>query len=398
MKPYEIKTYLDTLREEGNLRELQKGKVDGKYITVNGRSYLNLCSNDYLGLTSDNAPSHLGLGGHSLQWVFFRQLGDTPPFLMSNPSSRLLGCDALEYDVLERSLAELFPRRRKALVLNSGFAANLGVLGALTGKEDLILADKSCHASLIDGLRLCDACWQRFRHNDMNHLERILQKERGRYRNVWVVTESVFSMGGDRSPLREIVALKERYDLQILLDEAHSFGLCGPRGAGYACELGVADKVDVITGSLGKAIASSGGFVVTDTYTRELLVNRMRPLIFSTAMPTINLVWSHFVISRLADFEPRRRHLRQLSATLSGQEDSSQIVPIMTGSNALTAKMTRRLREAGFWTSMIRHPTVPKGTERVRLTVNASMTLEEIENFRQARNRIEESLGISYEL
>ncbi len=393
MKQQQIKELLNDLAHEGNQRELKKTKVSGKYITLNDRTYVNLSSNDYLGLTEDNPPAHLGVGGIALQWEFFRQLDQNSPFLMSNPSSRLMSGNTIEYDMLEQALAGLYPGRRRALVFNSGYAANVGALAAMTSDKDLILADKASHASLHDGLRMCQGEWMRFRHNDMDHLESLLSKHRPKYRNAWVVTESVFSMDGDRCPLPQLMELKNKYDLQILLDESHSFGVCGRNGAGYAHELGLADQVDVISASLGKAAVSTGGFLLTDPLTRELMVNRMRTLIFSTALPSLNLLWTYFIISRLPDMEPRRRHLRQLTELLTEPGNGSQIIPIITGSNDTATLMARKFRESGFWLNAIRHPTVPKGRERVRLSLNAALSIEEVEKFKTAWNKISAALS-----
>jgi 8-amino-7-oxononanoate synthase len=250
----------------------------------------------------------------------------------------------------------------------------------------------------MDGMRMAPADFQRFHHNDMDHLESLVKKNRDRYRSIWVVTESIFSMDGDRCPLAEIVALKERYGLQILLDEAHSFGLCGASGAGYASHLCLAENIDVITGSLGKALASTGGFVIADTLTSELLVNRMRTMIYSTALPSINLAWTNFLVNRLHDFEPRRRHLRALAEAFTGNPKPSQITPLIVGDNLRTQKAAKKLREAGFWASVVRHPTVARGTERVRVSLCASMTLEEIAHLKAVWGEVAAGLGIENSL
>ncbi len=365
---------LRRLEEENNLRELHPVRCEGKYIVdEEGRRCLNLSSNDYLGLSDE-----------VLQREFFMELaegeGEFPGrFLMSNPASRLMTGNSLEYGRLESSLAALWPGRQ-TLVVGCGYLANIGVLPALVEKEDLILADKLSHASMIDGLRLSGVEWMRFRHNDLGHLESLLRKY-GAGRRVWVVTESVFSMDGDRAPLKELVELKHKYGFRIYLDEAHAFGVFGPSGAGCASQEGVAQDVDVIMGTLGKAMASAGAFVVTDPLTRRVLVNRMRTLIFSTALPPITLLWSDFLVRRLPRFEERREHLRQLVSLLSDDPAATQIIPVMAYENSRALEMAARFRDEGFWTTAIRHPTVPQGEARVRISLSAALSREDVERF-----------------
>ena len=207
------------------------------------------------------------------------------------------------------------------------------------------------HASLIDGLQLCKAEWQRFNHNDMDHLERLLVRHRGHYRNVWIVTESIFSMDGDCAPLATLQALKTKYDLKLYVDEAHAFGVCGPGGRGLADATGT--DCDILVATLGKAIASQGAFVITDGEIREFLVNRLRTLIFSTPLPPISLPWSDYVIRRLPQMEPWREHLNLLSHRLTGSPSSTHIIPLMAGENHRAIEMSKKFREAGFWIEKI---------------------------------------------
>ncbi len=291
-----IQETLERLRAEDNFRTLPNLQPAGKYLYCEGKRYINLSSNDYLGITDE-----------PWQKDFFETLKSEEQFWLSNPSSRLITGNSPEYTTLEKTLSELFGGR-EALVLGSGYAVNSGVLPALTTKKDLILADKLIHASLIDGLRLSDADWQRFSHNDPEHLERLLRKLRSQYENVWIVTESVFSMDGDIAPLREIVELKQRYDCRLYVDEAHAFGVCGPDGRGIVAQEGLLDQCDILIATLGKAIASQGAFVISNPPIRDFLINRMRTLIFSTALPPISLRWSEYIIRRLPEMEEKRRH------------------------------------------------------------------------------------------
>ena len=369
----DIEQKLAALATADNLRQLRMSDSDGKYIICDGRRYVNLSSNDYLGLAADLTLQHEFLAGLS-----------PDRFLMSNPASRLMTGNSPDYEALEASLARLYPGRA-VLVLGCGYLVNSGVLPALTEKGDLILADKLVHASLIDGLRLCECDWRRFNHNDMEHLETLLRRLRGQYRRVWVVTESVFSMDGDRAPLRQLVELRRHYDVQLYVDEAHAFGIYGSvdaPGSGLAAEMGVVNEIDLLVGTFGKALASCGAFVAVDPLVREWLVNRMRPLIFSTALPPLNLQWTHFLIERLPEMTARRQHLRQLIDMLRpGEETATQIIPLLTGDNAGALVLAGRFREAGFWTTPIRWPTVPQGRARVRISLSAALSEEDLGQF-----------------
>ena len=369
----DIEQKLAALATADNLRQLRMSDSDGKYIICDGRRYVNLSSNDYLGLAADLTLQHEFLAGLS-----------PDRFLMSNPASRLMTGNSPDYEALEASLARLYPGRA-VLVLGCGYLVNSGVLPALTEKGDLILADKLVHASLIDGLRLCECDWRRFNHNDMEHLETLLRRLRGQYRRVWVVTESVFSMDGDRAPLRQLVELRRHYDVQLYVDEAHAFGIYGSvdaPGSGLAAEMGVVNEIDLLVGTFGKALASCGAFVAVDPLVREWLVNRMRPLIFSTALPPLNLQWTRFLIERLPEMTARRQHLRQLIDMLRpGEETATQIIPLLTGDNAGALVLAGWFREAGFWTTPIRWPTVPQGRARVRISLSAALSEEDLGQF-----------------
>jgi len=361
---------LEKLKAQDNHRSLVDVETLGADILVEGRRYKNFSSNDYLGL-SGNLP---------LQQAFFSQLEPHRAFLLSNPSSRLLTGNSVHYRRLESTLSGLFGGRA-ALVLGSGYLANAGILPALVGKKDFILADKRVHASLIDGLKLCEAPWQRFAHNDMSHLKALLSEASG-YENLWVVTESLFSMDGDFAPLQELWALRKRYGFKLYVDEAHAFGVYGG-GLGKAHEEGV--EPDVMVATLGKALASCGAFVLCDEATRELLINRMRTLLFSTALPPINLLWSDFVLQRLAEFEAERQKLFELVELMGGL---SPIVPLMAGENARALEMAQALREGGFWANAIRSPTVPRGKARVRVSLSAGLEREDILKFKETWNCI----------
>ncbi len=381
---------LDALAAQGNLRSLCTLRSVGTYIYEGEREYYNLSSNDYLGLAEP-----------ALQNRFLLE-ADVDRFLLGNPASRLMTGNSPAYEALETAVADRLGTER-ALVLGSGFAVNTGVLPTVTERGDLVLADKLVHASLIDGLKLCGAGveWRRFRHNDMEHLEAMLaaataaEAQRGRGGRIIVVTESLFSMDGDFAPLAELAELQHRYGFRLYLDEAHAFGVYGPEeercGAGLLAAYNAGRpehllRADYHVVTFGKALASQGAAVGCSDKTKRLLVNRMRPLIFSTALPDISLEWTRFLLGLMPEFAPRRERIRELIALVNTALEpaapyESQIVPIRAGSNERALAMAGALKAEGFWATAIRHPTVPEGEARLRVSLCAGHTPYKIEQF-----------------
>ena len=359
------------LTAQDNLRRTLDTESSGAFLWYEGKRYVNLSSNDYLGLADTE-----------LQEEFLRQLPHDR-FLMSNPASRLMTGNSPDYSRLERSIAGYFGAEA-ALVLGSGYLLNSGLPKAITQKGDLIISDKLVHASMIDGILLSEAEHIRYRHNDISHLESILRKNSGRSGRILVMTESIFSMDGDRAPLKELAELQDKYGFRLYLDEAHAFGVLGTTGCGLAQEYNaraaIPIKVDYLIATMGKALASQGAFVVCDRRTRELLVNRMRTVIFSTALPPVSLLWSGFLLEKLPGMDDRRQHLARLIKLLGGQ---SQIMPIMAGSNARALEMAEYFRMNGYWATAIRHPTVPEGTARVRVSLTAAITEQQATDFKK---------------
>ena len=243
-----IATELAQLEAKANLRQLPQLTHRGKWVEVGGHTMLNLSSNDYLGLAADTELHQTYLEGLSVDRL-----------LLSSSSSRLLTGNFAVYDELEEELAARFGREA-ALVFNCGYHANTGILPAICTPRTLVLADKLIHASLIDGMRLSSATAMRFRHNDLKHLERLLERYIDSYELVIIVTESVFSMDGDLANLQQLVALKRRYPDKVMLyvDEAHAFGVFGPTGLGLAEAIGCIADIDLLVGTFGKAGASAG--------------------------------------------------------------------------------------------------------------------------------------------
>ncbi|MDR0961211.1 MAG: 8-amino-7-oxononanoate synthase [Mediterranea sp.] len=367
---------LQNLRAQSNLRTLPRQQHQGKYIVVEGRQMLNLSSNDYLGLAADD----------TLRQKFCES--DAVRHLFTSSSSRLLTGNFAEYEALEQWLAERF-HAEAALLFNSGYHANTGILPAVTDAHTLILADKLVHASLIDGIRLSAARCIRYRHNDMSQLERLLNEHHTTYRQIVVVTESIFSMDGDEADLPKLVELKRRYENVLLyVDEAHAFGVRGATGLGCAEEQQCTGDIDFLVGTFGKAAASMGAYLVCNQTVRNYLINKMRTLIFSTALPPINVAWTQFVLAGdSVDYARRREHLQTISHKLRAglqakgytSPGNSHIVPLVTGSSAEAVEKASMLQSCGFYALPVRPPTVPEGGSRIRFSLTAALAEDEIE-------------------
>ncbi|GAA4840906.1 8-amino-7-oxononanoate synthase [Algivirga pacifica] len=372
----ELERSLQTLEEADMLRSLNTTTVlDGAHIAHEGKKYFNLISNDYLSLASDP----------NLQEQFYAQQQDCPQaYRTSATASRLLGGNHLPYEALEQSISRRY-QKPAALFYNSGYHANLGILPALAEKGDLILSDKLNHASMIDGMRLSAADLIRYRHLDYEHLEKILQQKRHLYKRVFIVTESIFSMDGDIADLATLVRLKQAYDTLLYVDEAHAVGTSGSLGMGEAEQQGVIADIDLLLCPLGKAMASYGAWLVCEQAVKDILVNRSRTLIFSTALPPVNIHWTAYIWERMPSFNDKREQLKNTSQLVReaiahlGYEMPSQshIVPIITGEVSHTVALANQLKEEGFWVLPVRPPTVPKGKARLRMSITDSMNIED---------------------
>lgn len=366
---------LDTIREAGNYRILRDIEHNGFLIHANGREMLNLSSNDYLGLSTN--PKLL---------EEFRAETDVMGLAYSAVSSRLLSGNHPYYKLLENDLADLY-EKEGALVFNSGYHANIGILPALAGKRDLIVADKLVHASIIDGIRLSDAEMLRYRHADYEHLRSLLNQHREKYENVFIVTESIFSMDGDVADLQQLCEIKKEFDAFLYVDEAHAVGVRGTNGLGCCEEQACMEEIDFIVGTFGKAFASMGAFVVCEELFRDYLVNTQRSLIFTTALPPVNVAWTRFVLKRMPDFYDLRIKVAGVAENLrkvlyaKGFETrgNSHIVPMICGANDECVEMANLLQENGFFALPVRYPTVPKNEARIRFSLNASISMEDYE-------------------
>ncbi len=347
---------------------------NGKDIEVNGQLLLNLSSNDYLGLGDDKAL----LEGYGSQ---FRKSSHA----MTSSSSRLLTGNHPLYDQLEKALALLYGRE-SAMVFNSGYHANIGILPALCNRHDLVLSDRLNHASIIDGMKIAEAPYQRYRHRDYEHLEELLSEARGKYRQIFIVTESVFSMDGDLADLSRLVALKEQYEAILIVDEAHGVGVFGERGLGLCETAGMVQQIDIITGTFGKALASTGAYAVMSSLVREYLLNTMRSFIFTTALPPVILGWSLLTLHQQSAMSSDRAALLKLASRLRSElilhgfdvPGESHIIPVITGANDLSVALAARLRSAGFLCMPVRPPAVPENGARIRISLRSILQWEDI--------------------
>jgi 8-amino-7-oxononanoate synthase len=357
---------LNSLASQSQLRRLQ---------TLKG---IDFTSNDYLGLATHAR----------LREAIVKSLRQGE--VVGSTGSRLLSGNAPAWEELERELAE-YAGSEATLFFNSGYAANTGLLGSLLRPEDAVFSDSANHASIIDGIRLSNARKIIFPHLDLNFLEdRLRHPPAGGER--FLVVESVFSMEGDRAPLRELAALACRYGAELIVDEAHATGVFGPMGRGLVAEAGLSSQVLASVHTCGKALGSAGAFVVCSETVKQNLVNRARPFIFSTALPPYFAAQIQAAVGIVREADHLRKRLHSLADALRGRlnelgfdtgTSASQIVPVLLGSNEGALCVAERLNQAGFAVRAIRPPTVPAGAARLRLSVNVKLSVEDVERLAQ---------------
>jgi 8-amino-7-oxononanoate synthase len=365
---------LGELKSSGLFRTLSTvGPIDGGHVRVGEREFASFAGNDYLGLRRH--PSVVAAAKAALD-LYGAGAG----------ASRLLAGNVAVHRELESALAA-FTGRDRALVFPSGYQTNVGVLTSLAGDGDVLLLDSLCHASLIDGARLSKAQFRVYPHGDTAQLDKALSRRAGRGRRV-VVTEGVFSMDGDLAPLAEICRLVERHGAWLILDDAHAFGVLGREGRGLAEHLGVTlPKRSVFVGTLSKALGSQGGFAAGSADVVDLLVNCARSFIYTTGLSPVSAAAALRALEIVRE-PSRRKHLLELagqartmlrSVIASVPEGVTPIIPVVVGEVERAAKLSAHLLEAGIFAPPIRPPTVPKGTARLRLSLSADHTEQDIE-------------------
>jgi 8-amino-7-oxononanoate synthase len=359
---------LSEIESAGLLRKLRKlDSEQGAEVVVDDARLINFSSNDYLGLAAhprlrEAAMAALEKDGTGVG------------------ASRLICGNHREHELLDMAIAR-FKRAEAALSFSTGYAAALGTIPALVGQSDVIVLDKLCHASLVDGARLSGATLRVFPHNDVAKLESHLKWAKEKYpeAKVLVLAESVYSMDGDVAPLAEIVELKDRFGAWLMLDEAHGVGVLGEKGRGLASSLDLDDRVEIQMGTLGKALGAAGAYIAGSAVLREYLINRARSFIFSTAPIPAAAAAARAAIELLESGEGPLL-LAQLWENLRAfsPDAVSAIVPIVIGDERLAVESANRLREAGFLVPAIRYPTVARGSARLRVTITAAHSGEQI--------------------
>ena len=376
----ELQNRLADLRAQQLHRELRRvDSAQGSRIVINGQTLLNFSSNDYLGLA--NHPA--------LKEAAIRAARD---FGAGAGASRLVCGSLAPFHELEEALAA-FKGTEAALTFSTGYVTALGTITALLGKDDIIIVDKLVHACIVDAAKLSGAKLRVFAHNDLNDLEDKLRwatnnKSEIRYPKpeILIVTESVFSMDGDAAPLREIVALKDKYGAWLMVDEAHATGLYGTHRRGLAEALGVSDRIEIQMGTLGKALGASGGYICGSRALVDFLVNRARSFIFSTApvpaaaaaaTAALQLVSStkgkalnEHLWSRVTEFQSQIENPRS--------KMGSAIIPLILGEESAAVAAAAKLRGQGIFVPAIRYPTVARGAARLRVTFTAAHTNEDV--------------------
>ena len=369
-----IAAELQTVKDAGLYRHLRRVDGDqGPTLILDGREVINFSSNNYLGIA--NHPALAAAAKAAID-----------RYGCGSGASRLISGNMTLHEELEAKLAQ-FKSTEAALVFNSGFQANIGILSTLTGEGDAILSDSLNHASIIDGCRLAKAKTLVYSHRDLNELEACL-KQTAPARRRLIVTETIFSMDGDEAPLREIVELAEKYDAMVMVDEAHGTGVFGANGAGIVAKLGLAPRVLIQMGTLGKALGGFGAYVAGSRELCDLLINRCRSFIFTTSLPPAVMAMALAAIDLVQNEPQRRATLRhnceklkrgliQLGFELG--ESESPILPLIVGDAARCMALSAAVLERGVFAQGIRPPTVPVGTSRLRITVMSTHSDEQID-------------------
>ena len=365
-------TELENLKNNSCYRSIKNiQKKLGKYIFVDNKKMLNLSSNDYLNISTNS----------DLKSEFIEKYKTSPEFIFSSASARLLTGSSTCYNNLEQKISALF-NKESALIFNTGYQCNQGVVSSLFSKGDVIFSDKLNHASIVSGLKLSPAEHFRYKHLDYDNLEFLLKTKRNNYKNAIIISESVFSMDGDIADIKKLTELKKKYNCLLMLDEAHAFGVFGDNLAGVAQDKNLSGDIDIFTVTLGKSLGSMGALCVSSNTIINYLINYASTFIFSTAIPPVNILWSNFLLNDKFDYLKNQKEkltsLYKNVHSLYPSVSNSHIIPYIIGDSEKTKDKAIELQNKGYYVLPINPPTVPKGTSRLRISLTADIEFDEI--------------------
>ena len=366
---------LNELNQSNLLRSLTTiGSAQDTIVEIEGEEKIVFCSNNYLNIA--NAPAVIEAVKNAIDKYGY-----------GAAASRLISGTMNPHVEVEKAFAEFFGTEA-ALFFTSGWTANQAVITSLPQKDDLVLLDKFDHASIIDATKACAAGFRTFRRNDFTKLEKFLASDD--YERKYIITESVFSMDGDTADLKALVELKNKYDAILIIDEAHAAGCMGKTGAGLGEELGILNEIDIIIAPLGKAVAATGAIVASERIVIDYLINKARPFIYTTACPPADCAAALAALDIIRNEPQRRQQLKANADYLRAKLNevgidtagsTTHIIPVIVGTAERALNIAARLYEKGFFVTAIRPPTVPRDSSRLRVSLQANHTKEQIEAF-----------------
>jgi len=391
MKRFEwMQKEINNLKEKGlftNIRTLSSPQ--GAWLVVDGKKVLNFCSNNYLGLANHpklQEAAHAAINKYGVGPAAVRTIAGTMDL----------------HNELEERIAK-FKKAEAAITFQSGFAANLGTIQALVGKKDVVFSDKLNHASIIDGCRLSGARIVRYAHCDPNHLEQVIKENEDTYEKAMIITDGVFSMDGDIAPLDQLQKISERYDILLVVDDAHGEGVLGKGGRGIVDHFNLHGKVDIEIGTFSKAFGVIGGMVSGNAVIIDWLKQRGRPFLFSSAMTPPDVAACIAAIDVLESstkyVDTLWKNAAYFKAEMSKNgfdigHSETPITPVMLGEAPLAQKMSKDLFENGIFATPIGYPTVPKGKARIRVMISAAHSQEDLDQGLEKFTQSGKSLGI----
>ncbi|ASM38147.1 MAG: aminotransferase class I/II-fold pyridoxal phosphate-dependent enzyme [Campylobacter sputorum] len=357
---------IEYAKNNDNFRELKHSQSVCKFIYLDGKKLLNLGSNDYLGIATNTTLKDE-----------FLEISKNKDYFFGSGASRLVYTSSDEFNKLESYFEQRFCGK-KATIFNTGYCANLSCISALNGKQTLFLCDKLIHASMIDALKISKAKFKRYEHNNYEMLNDLLLKNYSKFDEIIILSESVFSMDGDSADIRHLCELKKEYkNVKLYIDEAHSFFVRNELGNAH--KLGLDKDIDFLLVTLGKGIGSSGAVILSNAFYKDIFVNSARSLIFSTAIPSICVAWTNFILSK--DFSLTRQNLEQNIAYLG--LNGSHIQPFLTYENSKTLELSKKLIQNGYFIPAIRPPTVAPNTSRLRISLRGDVEKSELKMLKE---------------